>query len=118
MVTSSAIVACVGDARQFDSGRGLSAWLGLVPRQHSTGGRERLGHITKRGDRYLRTLLVHGARAVLGRGREDDPLVRWARALQARRGHNIAVVALANKLARIVWAVLSRREPYRAALSV
>lgn len=117
VVASSAIVACVGDARQFDRGRALSAWLGLVPRQHSTGGRARLGHITKRGDRYLRTLLVHGARAVLGRGREDEPLVRWARALRARRGHNIAVVALANKLARILWAVLSRREPYRAALS-
>ncbi len=118
VVTASALVAAVGDARQFSSGRDLAAWLGLVPRQHSTGGRTVLGGISKRGDRYLRTLLVHGARAALARVNENsDPRLRWAAALRARRGHNVAVVALANKLARAAWAVLSRQEPYRGAMA-
>jgi transposase len=116
VVTASALVAAVGDARQFASGRDLAAWLGLVPKQYSTGGRTVLGGISKRGDRYVRTLLIHGARAALARVNErSDPRLRWAEALRARRGHNIAVVALANKLARAAWVVLSREERYRAA---
>jgi len=115
VVNASALVATVGDGRQFASGRDLAAWLGLVPRQHSTGGRIQLGGISKRGDRYVRTLLIHGARAALARAASStDPRVRWADQLRRRRGHNIAVVALANKMARLAWVVLSRDEDYRA----
>jgi transposase len=89
--------------------RQFSAWLGLVPRQYSTGGKTRLGHITKRGDPYLRTLLVMGARSVLQRAyREADPLSRWALALQQRRGYHRACVAIAAKNARIAWALLAK----------
>jgi len=107
-LTASAIVASVGDLREFKNGRQFSAWLGLVPRQHSTGGKQRLGHITGRGDPYLRTLLVMGARSVLQRAvGKDDPLSRWALAVRARRGYHRACIAVAAKNARVVWAMLN-----------
>jgi transposase len=107
-ITASAIVASVGDAREFKNGRQFSAWLGLVPRQHSTGGKQRLGHITGRGDPYLRTLLVMGARSVLQRTPgQTDPLSRWALAVRTRRGYHRACVAVAAKNARVIWAMLS-----------
>jgi transposase len=113
-LTATALIAAVGDARQFHSGRELSAWLGLVPRQQSSGGRCVLLGISKRGDRYLRTLLIHGARATLRfAARKRDPRSRWIGAVRERRGTNIAAVALANKNARILWALLARSEDYR-----
>lgn len=112
-VTASAIVASVGDAKLFKNGRQFCAWLGLVPRQYSTGGKTRLGRITKRGDVYLRTLLVHGARAALTvLAKRTDRLSTWVQALVARRGYKKAVVALAAKNARLVWAVLATGKPY------
>lgn len=115
-VSASALVASVGDAKQFASGRDMAAWLGLVPSQHSSGGKQRLGGISKRGDTYLRTLLIHGARAALNAcGGKEDVRSKWAHGLATRRNRNIATVALANKNARIAWAVLSREEDYRGA---
>jgi transposase len=111
---ATALIAAIGDARQFHSGRDLSAWLGLVPRQHSSGGRSVLLGISKRGDRYLRTLLIHGGRAALRfAARKRDPRSRWIQAVRERRGANIAAVALANKNARVLWALLARDEDYR-----
>jgi transposase len=107
-LTSTALVAFVGDVRRFPSARRFASYLGLTPRERSTGKTRRLGAISKRGDPYLRMLLIHGARAVLWRAREKkDPgrLRAWALAIEKTRGHNKAAVALANKLARIVWAV-------------
>jgi transposase len=113
-ISASALVAAVGDAKQFASGRDMAAWLGLVPSQHSSGGKERLGGISKRGDTYLRTLLIHGARAALNTSAgKQDRRSQWAQSLATRRNRNIATVALANKNARIAWAVLSREEAYR-----
>src|SRR5258708_1260645 len=113
-LTATALIAAVGNARQFRSGRELSAWLGLVPRQYSSGGRSVLLGISKRGDRYLRTLLIHGARATLRfAARKRDPRSRWIGAVRERRGANIAAVALANKNARVLWALLARNEDYR-----
>lgn len=113
-VVATALVAAVGDARVFRNGRQLAAWVGLVPRQHSTGGRPRLLGISKRGDKHLRTLLIHGARAVVRHaGGKNDRLSCWVQRLQAMRGTNVATVALANKLTRIAWVVLSRGESYR-----
>jgi len=107
MLTATALVAAVGDASEFRNGRELAAWLGLVPRQRSTGGRPTLLGISKRGDRYLRTLLIHGARAALRAApRRQDRRARWAVAAEKRRGRNVAAVALANKNARTAWAVL------------
>ena len=115
-ITASAIVASVGEAREFKNGRQFAAWLGLVPRQHSTGGKTRLGQITRSGDAYLRTLLVLGARSVLKRApRERDPLSRWALAVRERRGYHRACVAIAAKNARRVWAALAGRSPPTAA---
>lgn len=107
--TALAIVATVGNAREFKNGRQFAAWIGLVPNQHSTGGKSRLGHISKRGDAYLRNLLVQGARSVLhtAPGRKDR-LSRWALSLQSRRGYHRTLVAIANKNARIAWALLAR----------
>jgi transposase len=108
LVTSTALVAFVGDIRRFPTGRHFASYLGITPREHSSGTRRRLGGITKRGDTYLRMLLIHGARSVLWAAkRKPRPgrLRAWARDLEARRGHNVAAVGLANKLARIVWAV-------------
>ena len=117
VITATALVATIGDASQFRSGRQLSAWLGLVPRQNSSGGKDRLGRISKRGDGYLRRLLVHGARAVLRwskSGSGNGPgRTTWQQALLARRPTNVVLVAMANKTARTVWAMLSRNETYR-----
>ena len=108
-LTATALVAAVGDAAEFRNGRELSAWLGLVPRQYSTGGRPRLLGISKRGDRYIRYLLIHGARAALrAAGRHDNRRSRWALEVESRRGRNIATVALANKNARAAWAILAK----------
>lgn len=114
-LTASALVASIGNASSFKNGRQLAAWLGLVPRQASSGGKQRLLGISKRGDTYLRTLLIHGARSVLlSLKRRPDQNEGWAARLTARRNHNIAAVALANKNARIVWALLTRGQDYRA----
>ncbi len=108
-LTASALVATVGNGHDFKNGRQFAAWLGLVPRQYSTGGKTRLGHITKRGDPYLRTLLVMGARSVLQRAASlTDPLSRWALAVQERRGYHRACIAIAAKNARVAWALLAR----------
>ena len=113
-ISASAVVAAIGDAKQVNGCRDLSAWVGLVPRQHSSGGKEQLGRITKRGDTYLRTLLIHGARAVVNVCQnKTDRKSKWLQGLITRRNKNIATVALANKNARIIWAVLSRGETYR-----
>jgi transposase len=118
VINATALVAAVGDARSFGRGRDLSAWLGLTPRQATTGGKPRLLGISKRGNRYLRANLIHGARAVLPRIlAQATPLGRWARALSERAHKNIVVVALAAKLARIVWAVLRRGRPFDASIA-
>jgi transposase len=110
---SSALIAAVGKAETFEHGRDLAAWLGLVPRQSTTGGKPKLLGISKRGNKYLRKLLIHGARSALWHHvQQDTPLGRWAKDLLARAHRNVAVVAFANKLARTVWAVLRRREPF------
>jgi len=115
-VVATAVVAAVGNAKEFANGRHLAAWLGLVPRQHSTGGKERLLGISKRGDRYLRTLLIHGARATVHHARhKTDARSRWILSLEQRRGKNIAAVAIANKNARIAWALLTSDTEYRKA---
>jgi transposase len=114
--TALAIVATVGDAREFRNGRQFAAWIGLVPGQYSTGGKTRLGHISKRGDAYLRNLLVQGARSVLNSaGAHQDRMSRWALELQPRRGYYRTLVAIANKNARIAWALLARNEDLRTA---
>ena len=113
-MTSTALVAAVGDAKQFRNGRELAAYLGLVPRQRTTGGRPVLLGISKRGDKYLRWLLIHGARSVLRcAGKHTDRRRKWAQAVEHRRGRNIAGVALANKNARTAWAVLARNVDFQ-----
>jgi transposase len=114
-VIATAMVATVVDAQIFPNGRSFAAWLGLTPRQHATGGKERLLGISKRGDGYLRRQLMHGARSLvrIATGR-DGRLWRWIDGLRVRRHFNVVVAAVANKLARIIWAVLSRDETYRA----
>lgn len=117
-VNATALAAAVGDASAFAKGRDMAAWLGLVPRQATTGGKPRLLGISKRGNRYLRKNLVHGARAVLPRLAErDTPLGGWLRGLLARWHKNVAIVALAGKLARICWAVLAGGRDYTEALA-
>lgn len=112
-LTATALVGSIGQASAFENGRQLAAWLGLVPRQHSSGGKERLLGISKRGDTYLRTLLIHGARSVLlSMKRRTDQSEGWLARLAQRRNPNIAAVALANKNARIVWALLARDREY------
>ena len=109
--TASALLSTIGDARDFRNGRQLAAWLGLVPGQYSSGGKTRLGGITKAGDGYLRTLLVLGAKSVLAAARnKQDRLSRWAMALEVRRGYWKAVIAIAAKNARMAWAVLAKGE--------
>jgi transposase len=117
-VTATALVAAVGDRTCFSNGRQFAAWLGLVPRQRSSGGRARLFGISKRGDRYLRTLLIHGARAVLGKvhGKQDQRSL-WLGRMRERRHPNVVAVALANKNARIVWAMLASDDTYRPGLA-
>lgn len=110
-VTASALAASVDDLEQFDDARQFGAWLGLMPSQNSSGSKASLGRITKRGDSYLRTLLIQAARsAVLSAHRRSDRMSRWLLALRERRGWQKAAVALANKNARIVWAILTRGE--------
>jgi transposase len=112
--TATAIVASVGNGHDFESGRQFSAWLGLVPRQNSSGGKAKLGRITKAGDSYLRTLLVLGARAMLMTAKnKDDPVSRWALQLKERRGYGKAVVAIAAKNARMCWAALRLGEGFK-----
>jgi len=112
-ITASAITASVASGHEFSNGRQFAAWLGLVPRQNSTGGKTRLGRITKRGDAYLRTLLMLGARAVLQTAaQKTDRLSRWAVALRERRGYHRAVIAIAAKNARIIWALLAREADF------
>ncbi len=109
-LTATALVATMGDAQTFKSGREFASFLGLVPRQNGTGGRIRLGSISKRGDPYLRTLLIHGARSVMYHAKVPTP---WQTAIQARRPANVAAVALANKMARTVWAILAHGQAYQ-----
>jgi transposase len=112
--TATAVVAMIGRGQEFKSGRQLSAWLGLVPGQYSSGGKQRLGRITKAGDAYLRSLLVLGARAVLAAAKNKaDAISRWAAALEQRRGYWKAVVAIAAKNARMAWAVLARGDGFK-----
>jgi transposase len=114
-ITASAIVAAIGDGRMFRSGRDFAAWLGLVPRQHSTGGRSTLLGISKRGNAYIRTLLVHGSRCMLRFFKDPDTAIgRWAVALKSRAHANVAAVALANKQARTAWALLTQGTFYQA----
>jgi transposase len=110
LLTATAAVASMGDPRAFRSGREFAAWLGLVPRQTGTGGKVRLLGISKRGDTYLRTLLIHGARSVLVHSRTPSP---WITAILQRRSLNVAAVALANKMARTVWALIAHRRIYQ-----
>ena len=112
---ATALLAAIGDIDVFKNGRELAAWLGLVPRQHSTGGKSTLLGISKRGDVYLRQLIIHGARAILRWvDRKTDPISRWATALKVRRHKNIATVAMANKMVRVAFALLKNGERYRA----
>jgi len=114
--TATAIVAAIGDGAEFKNGRHLAAWIGLVPRQFSSGDRKILMGISKRGSQHLRSLLVHGARAVVRTApNKTDPNNQWVNQLRERRGFNRATVAVANKNARIIWAVLRTGEPYRSA---
>ncbi len=115
-LTASATVATIGDAKLFKNGREVSAWLGLVPKQHSSGNTVRLSGMSKRGDRYVRTLLIHGARAALKNcDKKTDRRSIWIANKKHRSGYNVAAVALANKNARIIWAMLSTGECYRTA---
>jgi transposase len=115
-LSATALVAAVSDANAFQNGRQFAAWLGLVPRQQSTGGKERLLGISKRGDRYLRKLLIHGARATMRWvGLKTDRRSQWIRQLVERRGKNRTAVAIANKNARIVWALLTSHQSYQPA---
>jgi transposase len=114
VIGATAIAATVPDPLIFKTGRDFAAWIGLVPRENSTGGKQRLGPISKQGDRYLRHILIVGALAVLKRARIHPDRHPWLTQLLARKPPKVAVVALANKMARIAWAVLARKEDYRA----
>jgi transposase len=109
-LTATALVAMIGDARTFKSGREFASFLGLVPRQTGTGGKTRLGAISKRGDPYVRTLLIHGARSVMHHAKVPTP---WLTEIQARRPANVAAVALAHKMARTAWAILAHGRAYQ-----
>jgi hypothetical protein len=112
LVGASAIVATVQDPKAFRSGRDFAAWIGLVPRQDSTGGKQKLGPISKQGDRYLRRILVVGAHAVLKRARQQPEKYPWLAQLLARRPFKVVAVALANKMARVAWALLAKGGTY------
>ncbi len=115
VLTATALVAFVGDPHRFRSGRRFAAYLGLTPREHSSGHSRRLGRITKHGNSYLRMLIIHGARSALRAGQisgEPDDLRRWALEIKRRKGYNVAAVALANKLARICWRVWREDRPF------
>jgi transposase len=118
-LTATAIISAIGNGAEFKKGRGFAAWLGLVPAQYSTGGKQKLLGISKRGNCYLRKLLVHGARAVLQtKDKQSSGLSTWLTQLTSRTHHNVAAVALANKMARMAWAVLAKGEAYRPPLLV
>ena len=110
LLTATAAIATMGDARAFKSGREFCAWLGLVPKQTGTGGKVRLGGISKRGDTYVRTLLIHGARSVLAHAKEPGP---WLEQIKARRPANVVIVAQAAKMARAIWAVTAKEQSYQ-----
>lgn len=115
-IVSSALKGWMGDGQQFAKGRDASAALGVVPRQNSTGGKVKLLGITKKGDPYVRALVIHGARSVVARAKDkNDPLSHWINQIKERRGYNKAVVALANKLVRIAWVIIAKDEVYRPA---
>jgi len=117
LLSASAMVAAIGDINVFKNGRELAAWIGLVPRQHSTGGKPTLLGISKRGDSYLRTLLIHGGRTVVRvADKYQDRRNQWIAELDKRRGKNISAVAVANKNARIAWALLSKKTTYQASM--
>ena len=115
VMTATALLSAAGDIHAFRNGREFAAWLGLVPRQHSTGGRDRMLGISKRGDRYVRSLLVHGARSVVRRadGKQEDTRRQWLGRLLERRHKNVATVALANRMARTAWALLAHADTYQ-----
>jgi transposase len=114
-LVATAIVASIGNGSAFHKGREFAAWMGLVPKQHSTGGKAKLYGISKRGNRYLRKILIHEARAVVLRCKRDRiAMGAWMTSLEARAPRNVLIVATANKLARIAWAVLSTGQDYRA----
>jgi transposase len=116
IVTTTALIAAIGDAKVFKNGRQMSAWLGLTPRQHSSGNKQVLLGISKRGDCYIRKLLVHGARAVVYRSQnKKDSRSEWINNIAERRGTNKASVAVANKNVRIVWSMLVNEADYRKA---
>ena len=116
-VTATALIAAIGNGGAFHKGREFAAWMGVVPREHSTGGQQKLLGISKRGNSYLRRLFVQGARAVLlQRTKQSSGLSAWLAQLTSRTHRNVAAVALANKLARIAWAVLAKNEQYRPAV--
>jgi transposase len=118
IITATALVAAIGNGATFRKGRDLAAWLGLVPKQFSTGGKPRLLGISKRGNSYLRQLFVHGARAVFSRSKRNrHRFGAWLNGLELRKKRSTSIVALANKLARIAWAVLTKEQTYRTALS-
>ena len=112
-LTATAMVATVGDAKNFDNGRQFAAWLGVVPRQHSSGGKPTLLGMSKRGDAYLRTMLIHGARSVIYRATQRADADSWLVKLTNRRNKNIAAVALANKTARTIWALLAHDRDFQ-----
>ena len=113
-ITAMTLIAQLGDMKQFAHARSASEYLGVVPRQFSSGGKTVLGGISKRGNSQLRSLLIHGARSVIRVARnKDDKLSRWAVSLAERRGNNVAAVAVANKLLRIVWAMQTKEQEYR-----
>ena len=121
VLTATALVSFVGDVRRFRSGRQLAAYLGLTPREFSSGNKRRLGRITKRGNSYVRMLLIHGARSALRAGKlsqEPDDLRAWALDVERRRGHNVAAVALANKLARVAWRLWRDQRPFESRRTV
>jgi transposase len=113
-ITASTLVASIGDAKSFSSGRQVASWLGLVPKQHSSDGKSVLLGMSKRGDSYLRTLLIHGARSAIRAAQGKTNQEGWLHDLLQRRNQNVAAVALANKNARIVWALLAHDREFRA----
>jgi transposase len=112
-ISASALVASISDAKSFSSGRQVASWLGLVPKQHSSGGKSVLPGMSKRGDSYLRTLLIHGARSVIRAAQNRTDNDGWLQKLLQRRSPNVVAVALANKNARIVWALLAHDREFR-----
>ncbi|MBW5288304.1 transposase, partial [Burkholderia gladioli] len=111
LLTATAAVATMGDAKAFRSGREFAAWIGLVPRQTGSGGKVRLHGISKRGDTYLRKLLIHGARSVLFHSKKPGS---WLEQIRERRPMNVTVVAQANKMARTIWAIMAHDRPYES----